>query len=162
MSVLELRDLSVTYRTEGGDGAGRARGEPDDRGRATRSGWPASRAAARPRSPAPSCGCCPPARGSTGQVLLDGEDVYADEARPAAGGALDEAAIVFQGALHSLNPVQRVGAQIAEAILLHGSVTRARRAATRGSASCSSRSASRRRGRVATRTSCRAGSVSGC
>jgi peptide/nickel transport system ATP-binding protein len=32
-----------------------------------------------------------------------------------------QAAIVFQGALHSLNPVQRVGQQIAEPILLHDS-----------------------------------------
>jgi peptide/nickel transport system ATP-binding protein len=32
-----------------------------------------------------------------------------------------EAAIVFQGALHSLNPVQKVGKQIAEPILLHDS-----------------------------------------
>ena len=31
-----------------------------------------------------------------------------------------DAAIVFQGALHSLNPVQRIGDQIAEPILLHG------------------------------------------
>ncbi len=30
-----------------------------------------------------------------------------------------EASIVFQGALHSLNPLQRVGQQIAEPILLH-------------------------------------------
>ena len=30
-----------------------------------------------------------------------------------------EASIVFQGAMHALNPVQRVGEQIAEAILLH-------------------------------------------
>ena len=29
------------------------------------------------------------------------------------------ASIVFQGALHSLNPVQRIGAQIAEPIELH-------------------------------------------
>lgn len=31
-----------------------------------------------------------------------------------------EAAIVFQGAMHSLNPVQRVGAQIAEPLVIHG------------------------------------------
>ena len=29
------------------------------------------------------------------------------------------ASMVFQGALHSLNPVQRVGAQISEPITLH-------------------------------------------
>ena len=30
-----------------------------------------------------------------------------------------EASIVFQGAMHSLNPVRRIGDQIAEPILLH-------------------------------------------
>jgi peptide/nickel transport system ATP-binding protein len=31
-----------------------------------------------------------------------------------------EASIVFQGALHSLNPLQRIGRQVAEPLLLHG------------------------------------------
>ena len=38
-----------------------------------------------------------------------------------------ELAVVFQGALHSLNPVQRVGKQIAEAIDLHTTQSRRRR-----------------------------------
>jgi peptide/nickel transport system ATP-binding protein len=31
-----------------------------------------------------------------------------------------EASVVFQGAMHALNPVQRIGDQIAEAIIIHG------------------------------------------
>ena len=38
-----------------------------------------------------------------------------------------EASIVFQGAMHALNPVQRVGDQIAEAIMVHHRPTRPRR-----------------------------------
>jgi peptide/nickel transport system ATP-binding protein len=55
----------------------------------------------------------------TGEVLLDGEDVL--KMRPGRLRAVrwTSLAIVFQGALHSLNPVQRVGAQIGEAIRLH-------------------------------------------
>ena len=55
----------------------------------------------------------------SGEVLLDGEDVL--EMRPGRLRAVrwTELAIVFQGALHTLNPVQRVGDQIAEAIRLH-------------------------------------------
>ena len=49
------------------------------------------------------------------------------------------ASIVFQGALHSLNPVHRVGRQIAEPIEVHEPGSRARRSRP-GSASCSSRS----------------------
>ncbi|HEY1276496.1 MAG TPA: ABC transporter ATP-binding protein [Thermoleophilaceae bacterium] len=55
----------------------------------------------------------------TGEVLLDGEDVYAMRPGRLRAVRWTELAIVFQGALHSLNPVQRVGDQIAEAIRLH-------------------------------------------
>src|SRR6185436_144858 len=50
----------------------------------------------------------------TGDVLLDGEDVL--EMKPGRLRAVrwTELAIVFQGALHTLNPVQRVGDQIYE------------------------------------------------
>ncbi|USX54264.1 ABC transporter ATP-binding protein [Lentzea sp. HUAS12] len=55
-----------------------------------------------------------------GEVLLDGEDV-----RTMSWGRLRavrwaSASIVFQGAMHSLNPVRRVGEQIAEPMRLHG------------------------------------------
>ena len=50
------------------------------------------------------------------------------------------ASIVFQGALHSLNPVQRVGHQIAEPIRLHEPELSDADGRARGSASCSSRS----------------------
>ena len=55
----------------------------------------------------------------TGEVLLDGENVL--DMRPGRLRAVrwTELAIVFQGALHTLNPVQRVGDQIGEAIRLH-------------------------------------------
>jgi peptide/nickel transport system ATP-binding protein len=55
----------------------------------------------------------------SGEVLLDGENVL--EMKPGRLRAVrwTELAIVFQGALHTLNPVQRVGEQIAEAIRLH-------------------------------------------
>ena len=55
----------------------------------------------------------------TGSVLLDGEDVLT--MRPGRLRAIrwDELSIVFQGALHSLNPVHTVGSQIGEAIEVH-------------------------------------------
>ncbi|MFD5826881.1 ATP-binding cassette domain-containing protein [Lentzea sp. NPDC060358] len=62
----------------------------------------------------------PPTARVGGQVLLDGEDV-----RTMSWGRLRAvrwaaASIVFQGAQHSLNPVRRVGDQIAEPMRLHG------------------------------------------
>jgi peptide/nickel transport system ATP-binding protein len=55
----------------------------------------------------------------SGQVLLDGEDVLAMRPGRLRAVRWTDMAIVFQGALHTLNPVQRVGRQIGEAIELH-------------------------------------------
>jgi peptide/nickel transport system ATP-binding protein len=52
-------------------------------------------------------------------VLLGDEDVYAMKPGRLRAVRWTSAAIVFQGALHSLNPVRRIGAQIEEAIMLH-------------------------------------------
>ena len=54
-----------------------------------------------------------------GEVLLDGEDVLTMRPGRLRAVRWTEMAIVFQGALHTLNPVQRVGRQIGEAIELH-------------------------------------------
>lgn len=61
----------------------------------------------------------PPSATASGQVLLDGSDVLTMSWGEIRTVRWAEAAIVFQGALHSLNPVQRVGEQIAEPLRLH-------------------------------------------
>jgi peptide/nickel transport system ATP-binding protein len=55
----------------------------------------------------------------SGSVLLEGEDVLTMRPGRLRAVRWTEMAIVFQGALHTLNPVQRVGRQIGEAIQLH-------------------------------------------
>jgi peptide/nickel transport system ATP-binding protein len=59
----------------------------------------------------------------TGQVLLDGEDVLAMKPGRLRAVRWDDVSIVFQGALHSLNPVRRIGWQVEEAIAAHGPST---------------------------------------
>ena len=54
-----------------------------------------------------------------GEVILDGTDVLTMKWGELRSVRWAEAAIVFQGALHALNPVQTVGEQIAEPIRLH-------------------------------------------
>ncbi|MBB5643299.1 ABC transporter ATP-binding protein [Cryobacterium roopkundense] len=54
-----------------------------------------------------------------GQVLLDGEAVNEMTWGRLRAVRWTEAAIVFQGAMHSLNPVRRVRDQIAEALFVH-------------------------------------------
>ncbi|MFC8725432.1 ABC transporter ATP-binding protein [Streptomyces bacillaris] len=55
----------------------------------------------------------------TGEILLDGEDVLTMKWGRLRAVRWAGASIVFQGAMHSLNAVHRVGDQIAEPILLH-------------------------------------------
>jgi len=61
----------------------------------------------------------PPDAEVTGQIVLDGRDVL--DLNPGGLRAVrwTAGAIVFQGALHALNPVQTVGRQISEPMLAH-------------------------------------------
>ncbi|MQY16857.1 Oligopeptide transport ATP-binding protein OppD [Streptomyces sp. RB5] len=67
----------------------------------------------------------PPGTEVTGRILLDGEDVLTMGWGRLRAVRWARASIVFQGAMHSLNPVQRIVRQIAEPIVLHEGVERA-------------------------------------
>jgi peptide/nickel transport system ATP-binding protein len=73
----------------------------------------------------------PPDTEVTGQIILDGRDVL--NLNPGGLRSLrwTAGAIVFQGALHALNPVQTVGRQISEPMLVHRTATSDREAAKR-------------------------------
>ncbi|QKW09507.1 ABC transporter ATP-binding protein [Streptomyces sp. NA04227] len=113
--LLEVRNLEVTYA--GGAAAVR--------------GVDLSLAAGRKLGIAGESGCgkstlalallrlLPPGARVSGEVLLGGEDVLAMKWGRVRAVRWAGASVVFQGAMHSLNPVQRIGEQIAEPIVLH-------------------------------------------
>ncbi|MFB8029275.1 ABC transporter ATP-binding protein [Streptomyces sp. NPDC056465] len=65
----------------------------------------------------------PPSATLSGEILLDGEDVLTMKWGRLRAVRWAGASIVFQGAMHSLNAVHRIGDQIAEPILLHRRAT---------------------------------------
>jgi peptide/nickel transport system ATP-binding protein len=58
----------------------------------------------------------------TGQITLDGKDVLNLSPGGLRAVRWTSGAIIFQGALHALNPVQTVGEQIAEPMLVHETI----------------------------------------
>ncbi len=116
--LLELRDVHLTYRSAHGPvpavrgvdltvGAGEVVGLAGESG-CGKSSLISTVLRLQPRSAT-----------VTGEILVGGQDV-----QQMSWGALRavrwaEAAVVFQGALHSLNPIQKIGRQLAEPILLH-------------------------------------------
>ncbi|KUO21767.1 ABC transporter ATP-binding protein [Streptomyces dysideae] len=121
MTLLEVRNLEVTY--PGGAAAVR--------------GVDLSLAAGQKLGIAGESGCgkstlalallrlLPAGTRIGGEVLLDGEDVLTMKWGRVRAVRWAGASIVFQGAMHSLNAVHRVGDQIAEPILLHRKATAA-------------------------------------
>ncbi|GGU64923.1 ABC transporter ATP-binding protein [Streptomyces lavendofoliae] len=119
MSLLTIRDLRVTYGT----------------GTAAVRGVDLTVAAGRKLGVAGESGCgkstlalallrlLPPTARLTGEILLDGEDVLTMKWGRLRAVRWAGASIVFQGAMHSLNAVHRIGDQIAEPLLVHRRAT---------------------------------------
>jgi peptide/nickel transport system ATP-binding protein len=64
-------------------------------------------------------GLLPPSATVSGRVLLSGRDILAGGEETIRPHRWTDLAIVFQGSMNALNPVQTVGAQIVEALQVH-------------------------------------------
>jgi peptide/nickel transport system ATP-binding protein len=118
--LLSVRDLHVTYRPGGGP-LHAVRGVSFDLEAGETLGLAGESGCGKSTVAGALLRLLPRPTEVTGQVLLDGEDVLAMRPGRLRAVRWTDMAIVFQGALHTLNPVQRVGRQIGEAIELHAS-----------------------------------------
>jgi peptide/nickel transport system ATP-binding protein len=121
--LLEVRDLHVGYATRTGElPAVRGVDLRIDRGETL--GIAGESGCGKSTLAAALLRLLPAGTHTSGQVLLDGEDVLTMKPGRLRAVRWVGAAIVFQGAMHALNPVRRVRWQIAEAIRLHAPADR--------------------------------------
>jgi len=116
--LLSVRDLHVTYRSEAG-GVPAVRGVSFEVAPGETLGLAGESGCGKSTIAGALLRVLPRGTQVTGEVLLDGEDVLLMNPGRLRAVRWTELSIVFQGALHALNPVQRVGDQIAEAIEVH-------------------------------------------
>jgi peptide/nickel transport system ATP-binding protein len=129
--LLELADLHVTYRSRGG-GIPAVRGVDLTVARGEILGVAGESGCGKSTLASTVLRLQPASAEVTGKVLLEGEDVLTMKWSQLRAVRWAQASIVFQGALHSLNPVRTVGHQIAEPILLHENVSDAEAAQRTG------------------------------
>jgi len=118
MSVLSVRDLHVTYQTQGGE-VPAVRGVDLDVERGEVLGLAGESGCGKSTIAGAVLRLLPPRTKVEGAVLLDGEDVLTMRPGRLRAVRWAGASIIFQGAMHALNPVRRVGDQIAETIVIH-------------------------------------------
>jgi peptide/nickel transport system ATP-binding protein len=118
MSILSVRDLEVTYATQAGPVAA-VRGVSFDIEKGEVLGLAGESGCGKSTIVNAILRLLPAGAITSGEVLLNGEDVLAMKGGRLRAVRWTGASVVFQGAMHALNPVQRIGDQLAEAIVIH-------------------------------------------
>ena len=119
MNVLSVKDLRVSYRMSSGD-VPAVRGVDLEIPKGQVLGLAGESGCGKSTIAAAILKLLPRRTLIEGRVLLNGEDVLAMSPRKLRAVRWAGASIIFQGAMHALNPVKRVGDQIAEAVETHG------------------------------------------
>ncbi|MYV71219.1 ATP-binding cassette domain-containing protein, partial [Streptomyces sp. SID2131] len=122
MSLLEVRDLRVTYGS-GAPAVPAVRGVDLTLEAGTKLGVAGESGCGKSTLALALLRLLPASARLEGEILLDGEDVLTMSWGRLRAVRWAGASIVFQGAMHSLNAVHRIGDQIAEPLLVHGRAT---------------------------------------
>ena len=119
MSVLEVKDLHISYTTKAGPvPAVRGVSFSIDRGQVL--GLAGESGCGKSTIGLGLLRLLPRGTEVTGSVMLNGADVLAMEPSELGAVRWSQESMIFQGAQHALDPVIRVGDQIVEAIVAHG------------------------------------------
>ncbi len=116
--LLSVRDVAITYHGHGG-AVPAVRGVTFDLERGGSLGLAGESGCGKSTLANSLLRLLPAGTEVTGEVTLDGKDVFALSPGGLRAARWTSGAIIFQGALHALNPVQTVGDQIAEPMLVH-------------------------------------------
>jgi peptide/nickel transport system ATP-binding protein len=129
-SLLTIRDLRVTYHTSSGP-VPAVRGVSLDLARGQSLGLAGESGCGKSTLAGAILRLLPEGTDVEGQIVLDGKEVFTLNPGGLRAVRWTAGAIIFQGALHALNPVQTVGDQIAEPMLVHKTVRNDTEARTR-------------------------------
>jgi peptide/nickel transport system ATP-binding protein len=129
-ALLSVRDLHITYQTKGGP-VPAVRGVSLDLEKGESLGLAGESGCGKSTLAGALLRLLPAGTEVTGQITLDGKDVL--DLSPGGLRAVrwTAGAIVFQGALHALNPVQTVGEQVSEPMMVHDTVANEKAAQSR-------------------------------
>ncbi|MEU6978857.1 ABC transporter ATP-binding protein [Streptomyces sp. NPDC046371] len=122
MTLLEVRNLSVTYGS-GAAAVPAVRGVDLSLPAGSKLGVAGESGCGKSTMALALLRLLPASARMSGEILLDGEDVLTMKWGRLRAVRWAGASIVFQGAMHSLNAVRRIGDQIAEPLLVHGRST---------------------------------------
>ena len=122
MSLLEIRDLRVTYGS-GAAAVPAVRGVDLRLEAGSKLGVAGESGCGKSTLALALLRLLPQTARLEGEILLDGEDVLTMKWGRLRAVRWAGASIVFQGAMHSLNAVRRIGDQIAEPLLVHRRAT---------------------------------------